>query len=66
MGDCENTLRNMQRLVCSIRGSGVKKLFRMAAQKFRFDWNSDQMAALRRQIDSQRNVMSLSLQMITM
>lgn len=66
MGACKNTLSDMQRLACSIRGSGVKKLFRMAVQKLRFDWNSDQMAALRRQIDSQRNVMSFSLQMITM
>jgi len=61
--DCEHTLDRIMLVVHSARRSGIRKTFWFTN---RLDWDSPEIVLLRREINSQRNVMEISLQMITL
>ena len=63
--DCQETLRNFERLVMPPKRLLLTGFLRRARDQILLDWNSHDIQLLQRQIVSCRQTMELSLQMIT-
>jgi Fungal N-terminal domain of STAND proteins len=65
MNDCEGTLKNFDRILDRMT-RGERGFLSLSRRQIRLDWNSGEITSLKQQIQSYKDTMQVSLQMINL